>query len=249
MPSIMVETRMPASVGPMGRAARCMARITFVVALGGTALSAADATAQTPRSRARPANPTEVKRLDSKFDEVQSAFVRETTSLISSYESLGQYERVKAILEAFAKLDPKNEQLKAKIADLDERILEAGEFEVRLQPGEPWQPVGAVTKDRAIRIRVAGEYRFQAAGSLGPDGVADDDPQTGLVPNVPFGAVMGIIMPATVVADAKPPRPFLVGSSFDKPAERDGVLHLRTNVPAGAKCNGRLDLIVSGPQP
>lgn len=240
---------MTASVGPMGRAARCAARITFVVALPLGACIGGDATAQSPRGRARPANPAEVKRLDTKFEEVQSAFVRETTSLLTSYETLGQYERVKAILEAFAKLDPKNEQLKAKIADLDERILEAGEFEVRLQPGEPWQPVGTVTKDRAIRIRVAGEYRFQAAGSLGPDGVADDDPQTGLVPNVPFGAVMGIIMPVTAAADGKPPRPFLVGSAFDKAAERDGVLHLRTNVPAGAKCNGRLDLIVSGPQP
>ena len=85
-------------------------------------LGGGEAAAQASRTRPRPANPAEVKRLDTKFDEVQSAFVRETTSLLTSYESLGQYDRVKTILEAFAKLDPKNDQLKAKLAELDERI-------------------------------------------------------------------------------------------------------------------------------
>lgn len=212
-------------------------------------LGGGEAAAQAPRTRPRPANPAEVKRLDTKFDEVQSAFVRETTSLLTSYESLGQYDRVKTILEAFAKLDPKNEQLKAKLAELDERILQAGEFEMRLQPGDAWQPVGVVAKDRPIRIRVSGDYRFQASGGMNADGLVGEDPQTGLVAHVPLGAVMGIIVPpASTNAEGRPPRPFLVGSSFDKPAERDGVLHLRVNVPAGAKCTGRLELLVSGPQ-
>ena len=136
-----------------------------------------EAPAQSPRARPRPANPAEVKRLDSRFEEVQSEFVRETTSLLTSYEQLGQFDRVKAILEAFVKLDPKNDQLKAKIAELDERMLQAGEFEMRLQPGESWQAVGAVQKDRPIRIRVSGDYRFQASGSVTADGVAGDDPQ------------------------------------------------------------------------
>lgn len=206
-----------------------------------------EASAQSPRARPRPANPAEVKRLDSRFEEVQSEFVRETTSLLTSYEQLGQFDRVKAILEAFVKLDPKNDQLKAKIAELDERMLQAGEFEMRLQPGESWQAVGAVQKDRPIRIRVSGDYRFQASGSVTADGVTGDDPQSGIVSQIPFGAVMGVIIPANQSADAKPPRPFLVGSTFNRNAERDGVLHLRTNIPTGTKCTGRLDLLVSGP--
>lgn len=207
-----------------------------------------DAVGQSPRTRQRPANPAEVKRLDSRFEEVQSEFVRETTSLLTSYEQLGQFDRVKAILEAFVKLDPKNDQLKAKIAELDERMLQAGEFEMRLQPGESWQAVGVVQKDRPIRIRVSGDYRFQASGSVTADGVAGDDPQSGIVSQIPFGAVMGVIIPANQPGDAKPPRPFLVGSTFSRNAERDGVLHLRTNIPTGTKCTGRLDLVVSGPQ-
>ncbi len=217
------------------------------------ALVAADAVAQSPRSRPRAANPAEVKRLDAKLGEVQSAFIRETTSLITSYESLGQFDRVKSILEAFAKLDPANEKIKAKLAELDQRILESGEFEIEIEPGEAWQPVGAVVKDRPLRIRVSGDYRFQSAGTTTADGIAGNDPQTDLVTGVPFGAVMGIIVPSGTNGqggrDAKQqPRPFLVGSLYEKAAERDGVLYLRANVPVGTKCVGRLDALVSGPQ-
>lgn len=233
--------------GLTGRASGGLRAATVLLAL--VALDGNDSRAQAPRNRSRAANPAEVKRLDSRLEEVQSSFVRETSTLLGSYEAIGQFDRVKTILEAFLKLDPKNEQIKARLAEVERRILEAGEYEVRLQAGEPWQPVGVVTKDRPIRVRVTGDYRFQAAGTVTADGLAGDDPQTGIVSHAPFGAVIGVIVPPSQPADAKMPRPFLVGSSFDRPAERDGVLHLRTNIPVGTKCTGRLDLLVSGPQP
>jgi hypothetical protein len=37
-----------------------------------------------------------------------------------------------------------------------------------------------------------------------------------------------------------------VGSQYEKPADRDGVLFLKVNVPPGAKCTGRLTALVSG---
>lgn len=231
-----------------GRPVRRLTWLPWCAVLSLVVTAPHEAPGQSPRARPRPANPAEVKRLDTRFEEVQSEFVRETTSLLTSYESLGQFDRVKAILEAFVKLDPKNEQLKAKISELDERMLQASEFEMRLQPGDAWQAVGVVQKDRPIRIRVSGDYRFQVSGSVTADGVTSEDPQAGLVSQIPFGAVMGVIIPANQAADAKAPRPFLVGSAFNRNAERDGVLHLRANVPAGTKCTGRLDLLVSGPQ-
>ena len=68
--------------------------------------------------------------------------------------------------------------------------------------------------------------------------------------NVPLGAVMGVITPAGSAdgtQNDKPPRPFAVGASFDKPADRDGILHLKVNVPPGARCTGSLKVKVSGP--
>jgi hypothetical protein len=196
-------------------------------------------------------NPLEVKRLDARLDEVRESFLRETTTLILSYENLGQFERAKTLLESLQKLDPRNEPIKAKLGELNAKIIENNEFEVELETDESWQPVGAVTKDRLLRIRVTGDYNLTISQtSVGPDGLPTATTPEDLVANVPLGAVMGVIVPAGSAGGSpteKPPRPFAVGTSFEKPADRDGILHLKVNVPPGARCSGTLKVKVSGP--
>jgi hypothetical protein len=196
-------------------------------------------------------NPLEVKRLDARLDEVRESFLRDTTNLILSYENLGQYERAKVLLESLQKLDPRNEPIKAKLGELNAKIIDTNEFEVELATDESWQPIGAVTKDRSLRIRVTGDYNVSISlTSLGPDGLPTANPAEDLVANVPLGAVMGVITPAGSTGGSqndKPPRPFAVGANFDKPADRDGILHLKVNVPPGARCTGSLKVKVSGP--
>jgi hypothetical protein len=207
------------------------------------------------KSTGKKVNPLEVKRLDARLDEVRESFLRDTTNLILSYENLGQYERAKTLLESLQRLDPRNEPIQAKIGELNLKIIESNEFEVELDPGESWQPIGAVTKDRMIRIRAAGDYKLTASLSLGPDGVPTANPAEDLVANVPLGAVVGVIAPAGSAGqfgsggqNDRPPRPFAVGSGYEKPADRDGVLYLKVNAPPGTKCVGRLSVKVSGPE-
>jgi len=205
------------------------------------------------RGKPRPANPAEVKRLDAKLKEVSDAFLRDTSTLIASYESVGQFERARVLLEALQKLDPDNETIQKKVGELTEKILDANRFEVELEPGEGWKPVGTVTKGRPLRIAVTGDYKLSASLELGPDGVPADDPGTGLVVGIPLGAVMAVIAPPDAAATGKkndrPPKPFLVGSSLDKSADADGVLYLRVNTPPGAKCTGSLAVELAGPEP
>ena len=198
-------------------------------------------------------NPLDVKRLDAKLDEVRESFLRETTGLILSYENLGQYERAKTLLESLQKLDPRNEPIKAKLGDLNAKIIENNEFDAEIDTDGAWQPIGAVTKDRMLRIRVSGDYNLTISqSSLGPEGLSTANPAEDLVANVPLGAVMGVITPAGATGtfaggnNDKQPRPFAVGASFEKPADRDGVLHLKVNVPPGARCTGKLRVKVSG---
>ena len=215
----------------------------------------AQGSAAKPSGAAKPTgkkiNPLEVKRLDARLDEVRDSFLRDTSNLILSYENLGQYERAKTLLESLQKLDPRNEPIKAKLGELNAKIIESNEFEVELATDESWQPIGAVTKDRLLRIRVTGDYNLTVSlTSLGPDGLPTANPAEDLVANVPLGAVMGVITPAGSAdgtQNDKPPRPFAVGASFDKPADRDGILHLKVNVPPGARCTGSLRVKISGP--
>lgn len=199
------------------------------------------------KSRPKQANP-EVKKLDAKMEKVKDSFLRDTETLIKSYEDAGSYDRARMILEALQKLYPQNDTIKAKIEQLAAQSLDASELEMDLDTSKSWTEVGPVMKDRTIRIRVSGEYKLTSAPlSTGPDGLTGDNPEKDLLAHVPFGAVMGAVIPAGGNGgNEKPPRPFLVGASYERPAERDGILYLKVNVPPNSKCVGRLQVKVGG---
>jgi len=206
------------------------------------------ATAAEPPAATKPAGPAEVAKLDAKMKDVSESFLRDTTTLITAYENIGAYDRAKALLEALRKLNPGNEAVKNKLADLDRRQLDAEEFKVQIDPAKTWVAVGVVRKDRPVRIRVTGEYRFTISATVGPNGMPAEDAAADLVPGMALGALLGVIAPpaAGERQSGRPPKPFLVASEFERPADADGVLYLKANLPLDAKCTGRLEALVSG---
>ena len=102
-------------------------RFVFAAMLVAASTAGAVLHAQSPaagkaaKGKAKPGNPQDLKRLDARLDEVRDAFLRETTTLITSYESLGQYERARMLLESLQRLDPRNEPIKAKLGELSEK--------------------------------------------------------------------------------------------------------------------------------
>jgi hypothetical protein len=226
----------------------------LVIAICLSGLTApADAQPASAKSRAKPANPPELKRLDAKVEEVRESFLRDTTKLIKSFEDVGQFERAKVLLEALQKLDPKNEPVKNKLAELNKQILDTSEFEIDIDPGESWQPVGMVAKGKPLRILVSGDYKLLTSITATADGAPSDNPAEDLIPHVPFGAVMAVIAnpgaadgPDGNRQNNQRPRPFTVGSEYERPAEQDGLLYLKVNVPPGAKCTGSLEAKISG---
>jgi hypothetical protein len=232
------------------------ATIVFVIGCWLAVAPLPSAAQGTGRTKPRPGGASEVKRLDAKMDEVREAFLRDTNQLIRSYEEVGQFDRAKVLLEALQKLDPQNQPIKEKLAQLNKEMLDATEFEFSLEPGSSWQPVGTVTRGKPLRIKVAGEYKLKASLEAGPDGAPTTNPVEDLVPHVPFGAVMAVIANPTFgqrteggPANPQPPKPFTVGSKFEKPADLDGLLFLKVNLPPGAKCTGGLTARISGAVP
>lgn len=216
-------------------------------------LLAASAVAAEPTAKTKPPSPAEMRRLDAKLAAVSESFLRDTTTLIASYENAGQFDRAKLILEVLQKLDPKNEAIQAKLKSLNERIMESTLQDLDLDADAQWTAIGRVVKGRPIRIEASGEYKVTATVETGPAGMPSANPVTDLVAGVPLGALMGVILPApdSAAVDQRPganqqPRPFAVGVAYDRPADRDGILYLKVNVPPGAKCTGGLKARVSG---
>lgn len=232
--------------------ARRAVSVPFALSLAATCALAAE-----PSPKPRAPSPAEMRRLDAKLASVSESFLRDTTTLIASYENVGQFDRAKLILEVLQKLDPKNDAIQAKLKSLNERIMEATLQEVDVDADAQWTPVGRVVKGRPIRVEASGDYKVTATVETGPAGLPSANPVTDLVAGVPLGALMGVILPAPdAAASAEPqsganqqaqqPRPFAVGASYDRPADRDGILYLKVNVPPGSKCTGGLKIRVNG---
>ncbi len=200
----------------------------------------------TAKPKPRVVSPTELKRLDAKVDDLRESFFRETTALIKGYEDAGQPERAKVLLEALGRLDPKNDAIKQKLAELRKTILDSRQFELEIDPAKTWQPVGSVVKDETLRIHVKGEYTGSVQLTAGPDGVPTANPAEDVVGHVPLGAMMAVIAPGAPEKEGKPPRPFAVGKQYEKPAERTGMLFLKVNLPSNRECKGKLAVQVSG---
>lgn len=227
-----------------------LVRLSSVALLLG-AVPASVAPAQPPavKSRAKPPAPAaDVKRLDTQMEKVRETFLRETNQLIESYEEVGQYDRARFLLDALHKLDPANDTIRARLDTLAERILDSSSYELDIDPGKSWQPVGRLLKDQAFRIAVTGESKFTITASAGPAGLAESNPAEDLVPGVPLGAVMGVVAPpgGGRGGGEKQPKPFVVGAKVERQADRDGVLYLKVNVPPGTKVTGKFTVGVGG---
>lgn len=245
----------------LSAAAEAIAAIIGMVWL--SAQSPVEAQPGKSKAKPKPLSAAELKKLDSKLEDVQRSFLKDTESIIKGYEDGGQYERAKILLEVLLKLDPKNDTIKKKLEQLDDQILDSSESDMDLDAAKGWQQVGIVSKDRLIRIEVEGDYKFVASLPAAPEGFPTKDPANDMA-NAPLGAVVAIIVPPTGFPPPNTgaggggtagggggnrnnqPNVFTVGAKYEQTAQRDGILMLKVNVPPGSKCTGKLKVKVGG---
>ena len=216
-------------------------------------MSVSPLSAQSAKAKSKPPKPLsagEAKQFDARLQKLQDTFETESKAIIEGYERSGQYDRAKFLVEVLLKLDPKNEEFKKKIEELNEQSLKTGEFDLKFDTNGDWTPVGSVQKDRLTRIQSTGEYKFMLpASSVSADGFPTKDIMTELVGSVPTGALMGMIVTEDHQEnkpDRKPPDVFAVKSKHEFTPKKDGVLYLKINAPPGSKCIGDLKLKLSG---
>lgn len=222
--------------------------LTFA-ALAGWMFCAPMAKAQSAKSKPKlkPLSASEVRQIDVRLEKLQETFETESTAIIEGFERSGQYERAKSLLEVILKLDPKNQRVAQRISELDDRILERTESERRFEVTGEWTLVGTVIKDKPARIEASGEYKLNLpAATLGPAGFPSGDLEHDLQPEIPAGALMGMIVTESNIKEKKPPPPFAIKTKYDFTPAQQGGLYLRMNLPPGSKSTGELKLKLYG---
>ena len=195
----------------------------------------------------KPISSAEVKQIDVRLQKLQDTFETESKAIIDGYERSGQYDRAKFLLEVLLKLDPKNEEIKKKISELEDNVLKSSEVDFKFETSSDWTPVGNVHKDKLARVEAAGDYKLiLTASNLNADGFPTENVMRDLVGRVPTGALMGMIVTEENQSGKQPPEPFTIKSKHDFTPKKDGVLFLKVNAPPGSKCIGDFRIKVSG---
>ena len=230
----------------VGRTSRTLMVSLLALILAGVTFVHAQQS-KTKAKSTKPMSAAEVKQIEARLDKLQDTISTEAAAIVDGYERAGQYERAKVLLEVLLKLDPKNESVKARINEMDERILDRSEFDHKLSVGADWMLVGTVRKDSPARVEASGDYKLALPTvSLGPDGFHTSDVMHDVIEQVPFGALMGMIVTEAGKKKKESPEPFTIKAKHEFTPKSDGQLYLKVNVPSNSKCTGELKLRLNG---
>lgn len=182
------------------------------------------------------------KSLDVKYDQIQTDFLKQADELSSQYVEAGHLEKARMLLKSALALNPQAQSLQKKLDQIEESILNANDIETDVNPSHSWEPALAMLfENQAVRFQVDGNYKIDLSMPSAADGLPEKDQNKDLIPGMPFGALMGVIVSA-----GKPGKPFLIGDGRDYTPKESGLLYLRVNVPAGNKNTGKLKVSISG---
>ncbi|QDT14053.1 hypothetical protein [Alienimonas californiensis] len=199
--------------------------------------------------------------LNTKAEKLQTEYVRGAVDLATEYEKAGDPGAAMALLETVKKVVPDNAALEAKLKELQNDVLSAGETVLTIDASTEWQPVAQVREGAAFRLAAAGSYRISMTGSSTVDGLPPGDVAAGLISDAPLGALIGAYVdPNAAAAAARGGRTGNRGNEKDKPkvftlgaggeiertADETGLLMVRLNLPVGARPTGKLKVMMSG---
>ena len=216
------------------------APVLFAVALLAAGLSVPPAAAQNTGA------------LATKAERLQAEYVRGAIDLAGEFERAGDPNAAISLLQGVRKVVPDAPGLEAKLSDLEERVLSAGETTLNVDAPTDWTPVAQVRKGGVFRLAASGTYRLNMAGTAGVEGLPPGDAAAGLVKDAPLGALIGAYVdPAAAARGGRKkdlPKVFEVGAGGgqQRTADETGVLMVRLNLPVGARASGKLQIVLSG---
>lgn len=204
----------------------------------------------------RPANKKKAANtpaLDAKANQLQTDFVSTAETLANDYYEAGNYDKAKTLLRTILTLNPQQANIEAKLKLLDEELINANSDDIDVNPSDGWTPSGYVAiEGKPLRFKAEGNYKFVVSMALTPKGYTPVNAPNDYVPELPAGALIGIIIPPETDQTGSKDRrqikekAFLIGDSLDMTPQKSGILFLRVNTPPDNKNTGRLKVRISG---
>jgi hypothetical protein len=216
-----------------------------------TTLFATFAIPHVPAQARRPVagKPDDVRTLESKTQEAQTAYLAQLADLAKGYEAAGDVEKAQESLRQILRVSPDNQAVRDKLKELGDKVFDENQRGIEVDSSKGWMTTGLkVKKGEPIRVIAEGTYKFIVNADLGPAGFPAADVMRDMADNVPAGGLMATIVPEPNPRNRqpKPIKPFAVGGDGEVRPEEDGLLLLRLNVPPGSKCIGKVRVKVSG---
>lgn len=204
------------------------------------AILASTVVGQSRRNRDDKENP---KTLELRAQKAEQALAREYLDIASGYYDLGDVEKAKDFLVRLNDLRKGLPGVKEKINELEEELMNSNSNTLSIDTAKGWgEAIAVVREGEAFRLAAAGDYKLTTTMKVDVTGLPSRDPVKDLAGNVPFGALMGLI----VGTDGKPGRPFAVKDGVEHTPRKSGQLYVRVNTPPGAKCTGKIQVRISG---
>lgn len=194
------------------------------------------------RDRRRENDPPNLKQLEARASEAEKSLVEEYNQIAGEYYKQGEKEKALDMLARLQKLAPRMPGLKEEMKRISEELMQANGMEMEIDTSKSWGlPVAVVEEGRPFRIASLGDYKIDYKATITMEGLKSEDPNTDMIQEAPFGALIGVIVDGGEIG-----KPFAVRSGLEVHPKKSGQLFLRVNVPGGARCNGKIKVALSG---
>jgi hypothetical protein len=201
----------------------------------------------------RGAAPPPTRQLDQQAEQVQSDFLKGLAELANKYEEAGEVDKAREMLTSILKIKPDVESVKRKLKEFDESVFENNEVSVEVDVSRGWVNSGvAVVKDKPVRFKSEGSYRFIVNETVGPEGFGSQDPTRDMVQGVPAGGLVAMVAPASQSQGRNRNRSdddrevVFLGADKEWTPKESGILFLKLNVPPNSKCIGKVKTTITG---
>lgn len=208
------------------------------------------------------------KALETRVERAEESLVGEYKEVATEFYKQGDREKAITLLQRLSALDPTMPGLKEQIKKIQDELLEENPGDVSFDTRKQvWLPVGRVQKGKTVRMQCTGDYKMTFSATLSAEGMQKPDSSSSETParrrgglgnnkgqkpkrsqedinfveNLPLGCLAGVIVDGTDLGE-----PFQIGQATTLNPKTDGVLIIKTNLPPGCRCVGKLELIFSG---